>query len=266
MVCGMVWGETVTKDGVLYAQVRAMPSAGYAFSNWKIGGVVSTVYTDWAVSIPLSEVQNDIITAVFVQNSNSTLQASEPIETNTSSNGTLLATTYNITVTSNNPSAVGAISDSGNYADGTSVTISAYAKKGYNFMHWLKDGAEFSGNTTNQITITVSGACQYTAVFCESGKKIDGVAVNTVCVDDSSQNSCGEIALCGLIRDDVNYLVVSATAKVGYKFIGWSVDGVPSTIYTGDSEIFAYTNIANKLITARFEVIDKTGTNTDTSN
>lgn len=66
--------------------------------------------------------------------------------------------TFTITVASNNTSW-GTVSGGGTYKEGTSVTLTATAAKGYNFIKWS------DGNTTNPRTIIVEANASYTATF-----------------------------------------------------------------------------------------------------
>ena len=171
-----------------------------------------------------------------------------------------------ISVQANNSDAVGVLTGAGTYANGAKVTLSAYAKKGYQLCYWLKDGEMFENNTTNIISITVNGGCTYTAVFVEVGEKVNGVAVDTVCVDDANLVECGEITMSSFIKSNVTYIVVSVTPQKGYKFVGWAIDGAVSTKYTEDTVGFDISDVKDKLITARFALIDSSNINDELDN
>ena len=161
-------------------------------------------------------------------------------------------------------SAVGVISGAGSYADGTTATLSAYAKKGYVFRYWLKDGAEFDGNGTNQISVTVNDDSTYTAVFGEAGAKVNGVAVNVSCGQDAT--ACGVVGMRICVRDGTTYLVVHAYALTGYAFIGWAIDGDLSTTYTTDTVFIPYAEALGKLVTAQFAKMNLDNENFDLNN
>ena len=269
-VYGMVSSKNVVKNGTQYVAVSASPSSGYKFTGWKIGDTLSTTYTTADALIPLSEVRNKVITAVFAS---STVTASSVAElgeivvnTELFASSIIDSSSCSITVNANISGAVGVLSGGGSYALNGSATLKAYAKKGYQLAYWLKDGKVFANNNTNQITVTVTNDCTYTAVFIESGVKINGVAVDSICTDDASITACGDVAMSTIVKDDVTYVVVTVTPSAGYKFVGWAIDGVISTKYIEDTCAFAYSDVKDKLITARFEKIDKSNINDDVDN
>lgn len=268
-ICGMVWGQNVTLNGTEYASVEAGASKGYEFAGWKIGGVLSTTYTEKCALIPLGEVKNSVIIAVFTAistNSANTLATATPLDT--AKNAILFATSYTLTMESNNASAVGVISSSSSYEAGANVTISAYAKKGYSFMYWLKDNEAFAGNDTNEISVVVSGDCTYTAVFKEAGAKIEGVAVDMVCVSDTNLTGVGCVGMSSCTKNDAgtSYVIVNAYAMQGYRFIGWAINGDLSTTYTGDTVFIPYSEVQSKLITAQFEKLNSASANDEVTN
>ncbi len=85
--------------------------------------------------------------------------------------GTPVATTtYTITVETND-ATLGSVSGTSTVAENEQVTITATPTTAGYFSKWLKDNADFDGNTVNPLTVTATANATYTAVF-ESKKVI----------------------------------------------------------------------------------------------
>ena len=100
-------GSTVT--------VTASPNAGYAFVNWKDGGVIVSTSSSYTFSL----------------NSNRTLVA----------NFSLISSSQFAVILSSNPAAGGTTTGSGTYNAGSSVTVTATPNIGYTFTNWTDNGA-----------------------------------------------------------------------------------------------------------------------------
>jgi hypothetical protein len=100
-------GSTVT--------VTASPNAGYAFVNWKDGGVIVSTSSSYTFSL----------------NSNRTLVA----------NFSLISSSQFAVILSSNPAAGGTTAGGGTYNAGSSVTVTATPNIGYTFTNWTDNGA-----------------------------------------------------------------------------------------------------------------------------
>ena len=119
------------------AVLNAVPTNGYRFDHWSTGST-SNPYS-------LTVTTDTIITAYFV------------------SEGPQM---FTISTAVNDP-LMGSVTGGGEYAEGSTVTLTAVPNSGYTFALWL------DGNTNNPRTITVTEDATYTAVFQESNGIID---------------------------------------------------------------------------------------------
>ncbi len=111
------------------AVLNAVPASGYRFDHWSTGST-SNPYS-------LTVTSDTVITAYFV------------------SDGPQM---FTITVEVND-AAMGSVTGGGEYAEGSSATLTAIPNNGYTFALWL------DGNTDNPRIVTVTGNATYTAVF-----------------------------------------------------------------------------------------------------
>ena len=114
------------------AVLNAVPASGYRFDHWSTGST-SNPYS-------LTVTSDTVITAYFV------------------SEGPQM---FTISTAVNDP-LMGSVTGGGEYAEGSTVTLTAVPNSGYTFALWL------DGNTNNPRTITVTEDATYTAVFQES--------------------------------------------------------------------------------------------------
>ena len=97
------------------------------------------------------------------------------------------------------------------------VTFTATPNTGYVFIKWLKNNEEFTGNTANPLTITVTGNDTYTAVLDIK-----------YCTISSTQNLTPTI---GSVNDisgtyqEGTQLTLTATPNTGAKFFYWLKNG-----------------------------------------
>ncbi|MBQ3983237.1 MAG: C10 family peptidase [Bacteroidales bacterium] len=137
---------TVSGGGTYYAgtsaTISATPNIGYHFVQWNDGDTHAT--------------------RTVTVNANATYTAS--FETDT--------IYYTLTVLSANP-AMGTVSGSGTYPEGTNVTITASAFTGYHFLYWN------DGNHDTIRTVTVNADATYTATFeANPPESIDNVSIH----------------------------------------------------------------------------------------
>ena len=131
---GTVEGAGTYAEGAT-ATLTATPKEGYEFSYWVVAG-------DTLTDNPLTvEVNNDmLVEAIF---------AAIPVPT------------YMVTVIVND-STMGIVEGTGEYEEGTVVTLTAVANTGFVFSHWTIDGEAI---TDNPMTITVDGDIVIGATF-----------------------------------------------------------------------------------------------------
>lgn len=131
------------------------------------------------------------------------------------------------------PSGSGTVSGTGEYAVGTSVTLTATANNGYQFVEWS------NGSTDNPLTITATTNTTYTAIFT-------AIPSSTQYNVTGSVNPEGSGYIDGLGTYSENDLVtVSAHAYDGYIFSHWN---------TGSTSAYLTFNITeNRNYIAYFE-------------
>ena len=126
-------------NAVLYA----VANNGYRFDHWSTGST-SNPYT-------LTVTTDTIITAYFV------------------SDGPQM---FTITVEAND-AAMGSVTGGGEYAEGSTATLTAIPNNGYTFALWL------DGNIDNPRIVTVTGNATYTAVF-QPNNSVTDINVNNI--------------------------------------------------------------------------------------
>lgn len=225
---GSVSGDGSASGGQYYAagsshsNLTATPSsASYAFSKWQKNGADFSGNTANPLSITLNS--NDTYTAIF----------------------NAVSTTCTIS-TAASPVNYGSASGGGTYAENTSATLSATpASLAYGFVKWQKNGADFAGNTVNPITVTVTAAATYTAVFEHLPQGVITVTANP---------TYGTATGSGSYERGTN-VNISATPNSGYRFAQWD-DGDtnnPRTItVTGDKTYTAQFYDLNQPLLASF--------------
>ena len=133
---------------------------------------------------------------------------------------------YTLTVAVNN-ALYGSTTGTGTYDNGTSVTITATANPGYEFVQWN------DGNTNASRSVTVSSNITYTATFS---------AIPYTITVTSESDSKGTVSGGGTYSyGDVVY--ISATPKSGYAFSQWNdanTDNPRSITVTGNATYTAY--------------------------
>jgi len=157
-----------------------------------------------------------------------------------------------ITLKSNIDDAVGLLDGGGTFAYYTTTKLRAFATGEYAFVNWLKDGAAFSGNTTNEISVTITANATYTAVFKKVISKADGPIMRVECQNDSSASAYGFVG-CEIITQNSQMVAhITAVCADGYTFVGWKISGVLSTTYTAEEAYVPYTEVDGKDVCAVF--------------
>ena len=205
---GSITGAGEYNHGTLVT-LTATANEGYTFVNWTEGGV--EVSTDAAYT--------------FTANRNRTLVA----------NFSINRYTINADV---NPENSGSVTGTGEFDYGTSVTLTATATEGYNFVNWTEGDTEVS--TDDAYTFTVTQDRTLVANFSLNSYTISA-SVNPE--NSGSITGTGEY-------DHGTSVTLTATANEGYTFLNWT---------EGDTEVStdaSYTFIAteNRTLMANFSV------------
>lgn len=218
-------GGTVSGGGTYEkgqtATLTATPANGYRFLYWTENG--SEVSKNNAYSFLISKSRT--LTAVFEQET-----TPKP------------SLTYSVEVEAS-PAVGGTVTGSGHYDGGTSVTVTAAAKSGYQFIGWLESGNTVSTNTTYQFNI--SGNRVLTAMF-----KADTPTPNptyTISVT-ASPAEYGSVTGDGDYREG-DIVTISAMPSSGYQFVEWKMNGQKIS----STASYTFTANADQVFTAVFE-------------
>ena len=119
------------------------------------------------------------------------------------------STPQSFTITTGvNPLGAGIVEGAGTYPAGETVTLTAMATSGYNFVGWD------DGNTDNPRTITVTGDEVYIANFAPIAPTYYTITV------ESANPAMGTVSGGGTFLSGTE-TTISATPYAGYYFIGW---------------------------------------------
>ncbi len=146
--------------------------------------------------------------------------------------------TYTITVKSNNSSG-GTVSGGGTINYGSSTTLTATPKEGYDFLGWKKDSSSSYVYTNPSYTISnIKANATYTAYF----------QIKTFSVSASAGNSGGTVTGGGTYNWGTT-ATITATPLSGYILDYWTVNGTKQTPSSGSKTLSftvkqAYTIVA----------------------
>ena len=183
-------------------KVKAIATAkeGYEFVNWTVDGEAVSTEATYEFTVD----KNVELTANFKE-------TEKPVE--------------KFTVTAKvNDSKMGTVKldpDKAEYAKGEKVTATATAKEGYEFVNWTVAGKAVSTEATYEFTVDKN--VELTANFKETEKPVEKFTV-TAKVNDSKMGTVK------LDPDKAEYakgekVTATATAKEGYEFVNWTVEG-----------------------------------------
>jgi len=189
--------------------VTATPNAGFTFTNWTENG--NPVSTNAVYEFTLDG--NKILTANFA-----------PIQ-------------YTVSLSSN-PALGGTTNGSGSYNFGASVTVTATANLGYEFVNWTENGNEVSTNSNYQFTL--EGNTTLVANF--------NVLPSAYLVTLSSNPIAGGTTNGGGTYDEGSLVTVTATANLGYEFTNWTEGGLEVSTNAN----YEFTINGNRTLTANF--------------
>jgi len=123
--------------------------------------------------------------------------------------------TYTVTVKANN-NEYGEVEGGGDFIEGTSATIKATPKEGYEFVNWVEEGGGEVA-TTQFFTFPVVRNITLIANFRQPGQKFN--VTITISPEDA-----GKVAGAGEYNAGEK-VTVMASPNQGYKFTGWEMDG-----------------------------------------
>ena len=201
----------------LQSNVTVTPPTGYE--------VCATASGNYATTLTLTPSNGSLQQMVYVRlkasltqgNYNGTMTfASGTTTASVSLSGTVTqgsVTYYDITATAN-PTNGGTVTGAGNYAAGTTVTLTATPNTGYFFTNWTKNGSVVSTNATYSFTVNGTGA--YVANFTLNSYSIIAAA---------SPIDGGTVSGAGTYNHGATATLV-ATANTGYSFSNWTKDGI----------------------------------------
>ncbi len=198
-------GGSVTGDGTFtYGQqvsLSATPNTGYNFVNWTENGNVVSTNANYS----------------FTATTSRTLVANFQVFT------------YTISASAN-PVAGGTVNGAGDYSHGQSITISAVANPGYDFINWTENGSVVSTDAEYSFTATANRT-----LVANFETITYSITANANPVDGGTVSGADEFtygASCTL----------TASANTGYQFVNWtdsegsvvSYDASYSFTVTGD--------------------------------
>lgn len=228
--------QRLTVDRTQNLSAHSASMTGNTFSGWSttprttIDTPNEAEYADGAVVRNLSVTQGAFVTLYAVWTPNQ----------------------YTVTVEPNIDAAVGTLSRGGEYSFGKKLTLSAGPKGNHVFVRWLKNGAVFAGNTSQTLTVYVSGSDTYTAEFKRASLKTDDVMLQVICQDESVTSAFGYAKFTTAVRDNVAYAHFEAGAADGYSFVGWQISGIMSTTYTARNVSIPLAEVQGKIVCAVF--------------
>ena len=201
---GTVTGSGIYDEGTTVT-LAASPNTGYHFVNWNTGATTA--------SITITVTEDATYTANFEANDTSL--------------------TYYMVTANVNDSAMGSVYGGGEYAEGTTATLTAVANAGYRFVNWN------TGDTARTISFTVTEDVTYTATF-----EALPTYTLTVTVNDATMGRVEGIPTEAVAAGTVVRL--TAVANDGYRFVNWSTGETTATIsVTVNSDMSLMANFQN---------------------
>jgi uncharacterized repeat protein (TIGR02543 family) len=217
-------GETVT--------VTATPEANYRFDSWVNRPELSTN------PVTITITKNDALTAMFIAAAEGDTTPTTPPPPPPPEG------TYSLTVTSN-PPAGGKVTrrpDKEGYEEGEVVAVAATPETGYEFDGWTGGPAD-QDPTSAAIIVTMTKNETLTANFKASGT----VAPTYYTLKVNVYPATGGIVDGGGSYEAGTAVTLTAEAKSGYTFTGWSGDA------TGTASTVTVVMDGNKTVAANFE-------------
>ena len=184
---------TYTSAQGAVVSVTALPNSGYNFDHWTLDGATNT-------SNPIS----------VTMNANHTLTAYF----------TAITPQYTLTIGTTTGGTTNPTPGSYTYIQGTSVTVTALPSTGYQFDHWVLDGANY---TTNPITVTMNQNHTLTAYFTALPPP-----QYTLTIQTSTGGTTNPTPGSYTYAQNTN-VPVTGIPTTGYNFNHWTLDGTQYT-------------------------------------
>ena len=239
----------IYNDGAVVNLTAPATAGGNNFLKWQKNGVDSV--TTLATSVTMDAAHT--MTAVYVTPRVLTVASSNP------NSG------VNITVTPNDNFAAGngTTQFARTYNEGTVVNLTAPATAGgNNFLKWLRDGAEFTGNNTAAISVTINAAFTMTAVYVTPGTLVvaslnpsSGVPI-TVTPNDNFAQGDGSTQFSRVYNSGTLVNLFAPATAAGNSFIKWQKNGLDhaftqaTTVTIGASQMMTAVYSAKTLTVA----------------
>jgi uncharacterized repeat protein (TIGR02543 family) len=180
-------GGTVTGGGTFDdgtdAAVEATPSEGYRFTGWTGDGVADPA----AISTTVSMTADRVVAAQFIK-------------------------VWTLAVTVEPPEG-GTVTGGGAFDDGTDAPVEATPAEGYRFTGWTGDGVADPAAPSTTVSMTAN------RVVAAQFVKVWTLAVTPEPLEGGTVTGGGAF-------DDGTEAPVEATLAEGYRFAGWTGDGV----------------------------------------
>jgi len=208
---GTVSGGGTFNSGSLVTAL-ATPARGYEFVNW----TESTKVASTAASYTFTLSANRTLVANFREK----------------------ATDVLLTLTAS-PVLGGTVSGGGRFAPGTTVTISASANKGYEFVNWTEGTTVISTSSNLKFSLTANRTL--TANFRAA---IGSYSLNL----SASPVAGGTTGGAGVYAPGTS-VTATATPNAGYSFVNWK----EGTTVVSTSASYTFTLNANRTLTANFQ-------------
>lgn len=129
---------------------------------------------------------------------------------------------YNL-ITLSSPSDGGSTTGGGIYNNGSSVTVIATPAAGYRFINWTEESSSVSTNA------------EYTFI-ATANRNLVANFVQTFSINTTSNPAFGGLTTGGGIYDSGAAATVIASPATGYRFVGWTEDGI--TVSTNPTYVF----------------------------
>ena len=233
---------TAAADRTLIANFELVNYTISAIANPVDGGTINGTgdYT-YGQTVNLSAVANTGYTFVNWTENDTEVSTDAEYSFTATGNRNLVANfqinTYTIS-TSANPVDGGTVNGAGDYTHGQTVTLSAVANTGYNFVNWTENGsvvstdAEYSFTAEADRTL-VANFATITYIISASASPVEGGTIN-----GTGDYEYGQEA------------TLSATANTGYTFVNWTEN---DTEVSTNAE-YTFTVDGNRILVANFEI------------
>ena len=189
--------------------VVATPNTGYVFTSWTEGDIAVSTSATYSFSVTADR----ILTAQFTP-----------------------TTTYSVMALPN-PTEGGTVTGAGNYAGGSTCTLTAVANAGYTFTNWTEGDIVVSTSATYSYTVTADRIL--TAQFSPNTPYTITATANPT--EGGTVNGDGDYPV-------GNTCTLRASSRPGYDFLNWT-EG--NTIVSTDAT-YSFTVTASRSLTANF--------------